>query len=132
MKDSRFLRVALIVSGMTLTFVGTYTLISPAGFFELNGAELANDVNAMNFARAAGGLFLACGLLILSGLFVKRLTYTSSLLSAVVFLSYGCGRATSFIVDGAPSSELIRATSFELVVGIVALVAFLKYRDAEN
>ena len=129
MIESRLLRVALVVSGTVLSFAGAYTFFSPVGFFEMNGAVLADDVNALNFARATGGLLLACGLLILSGLFIKRLTYTSSLLGAVVFLSYGFGRATSFLVDGVPSSELIRATGLEIAVGTLALVAFLKIRE---
>ena len=129
MKNSKVLKSILFISGLILIVGGTYTLISPSGFYQMNGAELTDDINILNFARATGGLLLACGLLIMSGIFVEKLAFTSSLLSTTVFLSYGIGRATSIFVDGVPSGELVRRTTIEFVVGTAALFALLKYRE---
>ena len=129
MKKSKVLKTVLFVSGTILILGGSYTLISPSGFYEMNGADLTDDVNILNFARATGGLLLACGVLIMLGLFIKKLTFISSLLATLVFLSYGIGRATSIIVDGMPSGELVQGTTIEFVVGFAALFALLKYRE---
>ena len=132
MKKSKVLKTVLFVSGTILILGGSYTLISPSGFYEMNGADLPDDVNILNFARATGGLLLACGILIMLGLFIEKLTFISSLISSIVFLSYGIGRASSIIIDGMPSVELVRGTTIEFVVGFAALFALLKYREKQK
>lgn len=123
MTQSKVLKTSLFVSGFILLVGGSYTVVDPHGFYVENGALLGDDVNLLNCVRATGAMLLTFGALMMSGLFSRRLTFTSSLLSAVVFLFYATGRATSILVDGVPSDELIKGTTIEFVVAALALVA---------
>ena len=101
----------------------------PIAFSARNGIELGSNISLLNDVRASGGLMLAGGLLILSGAFISRLRFTSTVVSILMFLSLGIGRIVSIAMDGMPAEGLVKATVVEMVIGFIGVFALLKYRE---
>jgi len=56
MKNSKVLKTILFISGLVLILGGGTTLLSPVKFYAMNGTVLGDDINILNFVRAAGGM----------------------------------------------------------------------------
>ncbi|UTW61261.1 DUF4345 domain-containing protein [bacterium SCSIO 12741] len=128
MKNSKILKAYLILSGLLLTFIGGATLFMPVVMKASGGIDIADSVNAINDVRAYSALLLASALLALFGVFNKGLTYTSTLVTVLVFLSLGAGRLLSILQDGMPADGLVKATILEFVLGTIGAILFSIYR----
>lgn len=128
MKNLKPLRIVLILSGLIAAGIGGAILLNPTAFYATNGIDLGGNVSLLNEVRAAGGALLAVGILIISGAFVASLTYTSAVVAALFYLSYGVSRILSFAMDGMPSEGLVQAAALEIFIGVVCLVALSKFR----
>ncbi|MEM9649182.1 MAG: DUF4345 domain-containing protein [Bacteroidota bacterium] len=128
MKKSKVLKAYLIVSGLLLTFIGGATLAMPVEMKSGAGIDIAGDINTLNDLRASSTLILAIALISLIGAFVKRLTFTSSLIVTTLFLALGLGRAISILIDGMPVDGLVKATGLEFILGIVGAILFKVYQ----
>jgi len=128
MENSKLLKAYLIVSGLLLTVIGGATLLMPAEMKASAAIDLTGNVNLSNDVRAGAAMLLAMALLSLAGVFSKKLAYTSTLVSLLVFLSLGFGRALSMVADGMPVDGLVKATVLEFVLGLVGLFVFYKYK----
>ena len=129
MKDSKVLKAFLIFSGLLLTFIGGATLFMPVAIKASSGVDLAGNVSVLNDIRASAALILGLAILIISGAFVRKITYTSSLISFLVFLSLGIGRIISILSDGMPVDPIVKATGLEMVLGVLGLVLFMRNRE---
>ena len=129
MKDSKVLKAFLIFSGLLLTFIGGATLFMPVAIKASSGVDLAGNVSVLNDIRASAALILGLAILIISGAFVRKITYTSSLISFLVFLSLGIGRILSILSDGMPVDPIVKATGLEMVLGVLGLVLFMRNRE---
>jgi len=69
------------------------------------------------------------GLLIILGVFIPKLTFTSAIIAVLLLLGYGIGRAFSIGLDGMPGHALLIATIFEFVLGFANLFALFKYKE---
>jgi Domain of unknown function (DUF4345) len=128
MERSIILKVILFVSGIIAIGVGGAILIAPVAFHATSGIELGNNISLLNETRAAGGAILAVGLLVISGVFVARLSFTATVVSTVFYLSYAASRLLSIALDGMPSQELLLVGILELTVGLTCAFALGKYR----
>ena len=129
MKNSKVLKTILILSGLLGAGIGAAILLTPAAFHGSAGIDLGGDASLLSEVRASGGMLLACGLLIMLGAFISRLTFTATLLSALLYLSYGASRLFSIAVDGMPHETLVMAAALEIVVGLICVVALVKTRE---
>ena len=129
MKNSKVLKVILFFLGFMLTVLGSWRLMDPVSFFANSGLILSNDSGILNEARATGGVVVGFGLLILSGVFIPKLTYTSNLVAIILFISFAIARVIGFMLDGEPLDGMIQGMVFELVFGFLALFAFFKYKE---
>lgn len=129
MKKSKILKAYLIISGLLLTFIGGATLIIPVQMKGNAGIDIAGNISVTNDVRATSALLLAFALITISGVFVRKLTYTSSLISFVLFLSLGAGRLISILIDGMPVDGLVKATGLEFVLGIIGAVMFNSFQE---
>ena len=127
MKNSKVLKVILFISGLIAIGFGATILTMPVAFYAASGINLNGDVSLLNEVRASGGALLACGLLITLGAFIVKLTFTSAVISSLLYLSYGLSRMMSMIIDGMPVDALIQAVILELVIGLVCVVALMKF-----
>lgn len=112
MKNSITLKVILVGLGLLLTVLGSWRLIDPITFFENSGLILSPDVGIMSEARGTGGAVLGFGLLILSGAFISKLSYTSTVVAIVLFAGFGIARLIGFALDGNPGESIIQGIIF--------------------
>jgi len=128
MKNSKILKAILFLSGLLAAIIGSAILFSPVAFYASNNIYPADNISLLNEIRASGGALLATGILILSGAFVTRLTFTSTILASLLYISYGLSRMISFGIDGMPSAGLVDAAILEILIGGTCIYAFAKYR----
>jgi uncharacterized membrane protein HdeD (DUF308 family) len=127
MKNSNVLKTLLIISGLIASAIGATILVSPEGFYAGYGVELGDNLSLLNEIRASGGALLVSGLLIISGAFVDKLRFTATVVSTLLYLSYGLSRVMSMVVDGMPVEGLLQAAVLEIVIGLVCIFALVKY-----
>ncbi len=129
MRNSRIESILLFVGGLIALVIGALTLIVPVQFHSSTNIDLGAQINLLNEVRAPGGGLVAIGILILLGIYLKSLRYTSLLVAATIYLSYGTARIISIIVDGIPATELILATILELVIGLFAFFLSKRHKS---
>lgn len=129
MKNSIALKVILLISGLLLIVAGTGTLFFPVQFTGRNGIDLAGQVSLFNDIRGMGGMMLGSGIAIALGAFVRKLAFTSIVISIVIFLSFGLARTISILLDGMPTDTLVKATVLESIIGLVGVFALVKFRE---
>ena len=132
MKNSKVLNTILFFSGLIATGIGGAILLTPVAFYATNGIELADNISLLNEIKAPGGALLAIGLLIMSGAFVTALSFTSVVVSTLVYLSYGLSRILSTAIDGVPAEGLVQAAIIEIGIGLISVFALVKYRDMHS
>ena len=129
MKKSKILKGILLILGLVLILLGSWRLFDPIGFFENSGILLSNDVGLLSEARATGGAVVGFGILVLAGAFIQKHSYTSTLVSIVLFLSFGIARLIGWGLDGNPGEKLIQGIIFEFAFGLLGVFALFKYRE---
>lgn len=129
MKDSKVLKIILFLSGLLLLGTGIALTFIPVEFNASNGVDLGGNISVLSDIRAAATVLLLGGLLIIIGVFIPKLTFTSSVIAVLLLLGYGFGRALSLGLDGMPAHALLIATIFEFVLGFANLFAFFKYKE---
>lgn len=127
MNVSNVTKAVLVLAGLIIIFVGAGTLFAPEFLQATSGITRTSAPSLLNEIRASGGGLLVCGMVIVAGAFVSRLTFSALLLSTVLYLSYGVSRLYSMVVDGIPDDTLIQAFAIEIVVGLVCLYVFTGY-----
>ena len=132
MKNSKLLKLVLLVSGLIAIGIGSAILFVPATFYATYGIELGSDASLANEIRAPGGALLAMGVLIVAGVFVAELTFASTVIAAVLCLSYGLSRLMSMATDGLPDGGLVGAAAFEFAIGAASLLALLRARKTSS
>lgn len=132
MKNSKFVKAVLLVSGLIATGIGGAILIIPEAFYATYGIELSGNTSLLNEIRASGGGLLATGILILSGALVARLTFTSLIISTLLYLSYGLSRVISTIIDGMPNNGLTQSTVLEIIIGLVCVITLVRYQSRQT
>ena len=129
MENSKVLKAFLIISGLLLTLIGGATLFMPVDVKAASGVDVAGNISVLNDIRASAALILSMVILVLLGAFVKKLSYTSSLVSFLLFLSLGTGRLISILLDGMPVDGMVKATGLEFTLGIVGAILFALKRE---
>tara|TARA_B110000211_G_C14080885_1_gene554452 strand:- start:3221 stop:3622 length:402 start_codon:yes stop_codon:yes gene_type:complete len=129
MKNSKVLKGTLLYLGGNLIVIGSWRLFDPISFALVNDMDLNGQVSLINEARGAAGAIVGFGILIVLGVFIKRLTYTSSIMGPVLYLGYGVARLLSCIIDGYPGEMAMVGMIGEFVVGSIGLFALMKYSE---
>jgi hypothetical protein len=119
MKISKAQRVLLLFAGAVGALIGAAILLVPVAFYASgNGIILGSDPSLLSEVRAPGGALLACSLLIVAGAFSEPLTFTSTLVGAALYSSYGFARILSVALDGLPTTALLVAGAAEVALGL--------------
>ncbi len=126
MKNSIILKTTLLISGLIAAGIGGVILFFPADFYAPYNIDVMSNISLLNEMKASAGALLASGLIIMAGAFVSKLTFTSSLLAGVLYLSYGLSRILSMVADGMPAEGLQQAAILEIVIGLICLFVFAK------
>ena len=128
MKNSKVIKAVLFISGLIASVIGGAIVTIPTAFYATYGIELGGNVSLFNEIRASGGALLATGILIFSGAFVSRLTFTSLVVATLLYLSYGLSRILSTVIDGVPDEGLVQSAVLEIVIGLVCAFSLSKYQ----
>jgi hypothetical protein len=128
MKNSKVLKTVLFLAGLIAAGIGGTILLMPSAFYATYGIDLGENISLLNEVRAPGGALLAAGILIISGSFVVSMTFTSTVVAALFYLSYGISRILSFAMDGMPSEGLVQAAALEIFIGLVCVFVLSKDR----
>jgi len=129
MKNSKILKTILFISGLIAAGIGGAVLFMPIAFNATSGIDLAGNISLLSEIRASGGLLLASGILIMSGAFVAKLAFTATVVSVLLYLSYGLSRILSMALDGMPAEGLVQATILEIIIGLLCVFSLIKYRE---
>lgn len=129
MQNTTALKALLVISGLILIGVGGAILFMPVGFFATSGIDLGGNLSLLNEIRPPGGALLAGGIIIISGAFIPLLTFTSLVLSILIYLSYGLSRILSMALDGIPDGTLVMVTGLEMILGLMGVLALIRYRE---
>lgn len=122
MFGSKAIKAILGISGIILLGVGSALLATPAAMHAKNGIILDSDPSLLSEVRAPGGALLACGAIVLAGVFVPRLRDPATIIAATVYGAYGISRLVSMAVDGMPAPGLVGAAGLEIVLGAANLL----------
>jgi hypothetical protein len=131
MRNKTALKTLLVISGLILVGVGGAILFMPVGFYATSGIDLGGNLSLLNEIRPPGGALLASGIIIISGAFMLQLTFTSLVLSVLLYLSYGLSRLFSMAIDGIPHTTFVMATGLEMILGLLGVIALIRYREKE-
>jgi len=128
MKNLKVLKIVLFISGLIAAAIGGAIVAIPIAFYSTYSIELGGNVALLNEIRASGGALLVTGILIISGAFFTRMTFTSIVISTLLYLSYGLSRMLSMVIDGMPSEGLVQSAALEIVIGLVCVFYLVKYQ----
>jgi len=119
--------VILALSGLLLSIVGAFRVSNPIkGYLKGSGIKLENELNLLNEIRGASSLQLFGGIIILLGIFIPQLTFTSFVVAILIFLGFAIGRLVSIGSEGKPNKLIIQGLFFELLFGSLNLFCLLK------
>lgn len=127
MGNSKILKVILFLSGLLLILVGQGILMNPASFLAKHDIDLGGNISLISELKSHGGVFLGLGILILLGAFIKRLSFTSTIVSTVIYVFFFIARVLSILVDGTPAEGLVIATYIEIFFALLGIFALIKY-----
>ena len=129
MKNSVVLKIILGIAGIMFTGVGIFSTFNPIAFVARNRVDISTQITLLNDYRGTGGVLLGAWIIILLGVFLEKVRFTSTLLVAVLYTTFALGRFVSVIADGMPTETLMKATVVELVVGLAGIFALIKFRE---
>jgi len=110
--------ITLSLSGLLLLMVGTLRLSNPIKNYSKNsGIKLENEVNLLNEIRGVSSVMLFGGIIILLGIIIPKLTFTSLVVAILILLGFAIGRLLSIGLDGKPNKLIFQGLIFELVLG---------------
>ena len=110
--------ITLSLSGLLLLIVGILRLSNPIKNYSKNsGIKFENEVNVLNEVRGVSSVMLFGGIIILLGIIIPKLTFTSLFVAILILLGFAVGRLLSISIDGKPNKLIIQGLIFELVLG---------------
>ncbi len=111
--------VILSLSSLLLVFVGIMRLSNPIETYLKNsGIKLENDASLLNEMRGVSSVMFCAGIIVLLGIFMDKLSFTSHFVAVLIFVGFAIGRLISLKVDGKPSKQITQGILFELVLGL--------------
>lgn len=111
--------VILSLSSLLLVFVGIMRLSNPIETYLKNsGIKLESDASLLNEMRGVSSVMFCAGIIVLLGIFMDKLSFTSHFVAVLIFVGFAIGRLISLKVDGKPSKQITQGILFELVLGL--------------
>lgn len=126
--NSLIIRGFLALSGLIAAALGALILLVPVPFYAGYGIDPAGQISLLNELRSHGLSLVVIGGFVIAGAILSRLTTSALAVSAAFYLSYGLSRLVSLVLDGTPGQGLLASMVFELAVGSVALLLYLRRR----
>lgn len=119
-------KITLGISGLTATGIGGMIMFAPHAFYAGYGITLGDDPSLLSELRAPAAGLTTLGILMFVGIWRSAMAQLAVAATLIVFLAFPIGRFVGIIVDGMPSSGIIGAFVFEIVIAAMCLFAFRK------
>ncbi|BDS11437.1 DUF4345 domain-containing protein [Aureispira anguillae] len=121
-----FNTVVLAISGLLFLMVGSLRISNPIKNYAKNsGIKLEKEVNLLNEVRGTSAVMLSGGIIILLGIIIPKLTFTSFVIAILIFIGFAIGRILSIFLDGKPNKLILQGLIFELVLGSLNIFCLL-------
>lgn len=132
MKSEYFVRTILFVAGLAAAIVGIGIALAPDVFYASYQMLLPDGATVRSELRGIGGFLAVSGITIFSG--AVWLSQRAFALRLGILLNGGIvlGRLLSFAVDGAPSSPMLSAWTFEVATFVLLLGAVALNSTSQN
>lgn len=124
----RLTQAYLALAALTALFVGLGMLVMPAAFYGSYGIDPTLSPSLASELRSPGVLLTTIGLFFGYGIISPQWRNLALWAAAVFYLGYATARTLSMALDGIPSTGLLAAGAFELVLGLAAAVLLLTQR----
>lgn len=117
--------VVLSLSGLALLYACSLRLFNPEGavflqtYFENPANSLETHVDLINEIRGVGAVMLLGGIIALLGTLKADFRLSAFVVLTVILGGVVLGRSLSFMIDGIPHANLIRAA---IVEGVLAML----------
>ena len=124
--------VVLSLSGLALFYACSMRLISPSGavflqsYFENPTNSLTNHIDLANEIRGVGAVMLLGAILALIAVFSPDLKPSAFLVLCIILGGVVLGRSLSFILDGMPPADLLRAAVGEGVLAALNIFCLVR------
>ena len=124
MQLTRFQKITLGIGGVTALAIGTMITLAPHAFYASYGITLGQDPNLLNEIRAPGAGLAVFGALMLAGVVRAAMAPIALAVALTVYVAFPVGRIVGIAMDGMPSSSVIGALVFEIIIAGLLLAAF--------
>ena len=124
MQLTRFQKITLGIGGVTALAIGTMITLVPHAFYASYGITLGQDPNLLNELRAPGAGLAVFGALMLAGVVRAAMAPIALAVALTVYVAFPVGRIVGIAMDGMPSSSVIGALVFEIIIAGLLLAAF--------
>lgn len=116
----------LHINGWVAVLIGSLIVLDPVSMLSSYGLQPDLSIGLLSELGAPGGLLIACGLMIIRSTMIQGLLTQGLQLSVMVYGSFGAVRLLGFVLDGQPPTEILIATSIELMLCGLSLLAVWK------
>ncbi len=120
---SIFIHTTLAIAGLLVVYIGLEILFKPIAFYASYQIALPENISLLNELRANGSYLVASGIILITGVFVRSMQFTSLILGTVLFSSFALTRMTSVVFDGIPSVSLMYAMGLEFIFSVLLVIA---------
>ncbi len=126
-----FYMVTLALSGALLCFAGTMRLIKPISSLCLKSysddpdLQIHGKESVFSEMRAAGGVTVFSGIVILAGIFFSDFRIASFTVAIVFYLGNVLGRLISKSQDGRPNKELVQGFMSEVIFSVLNIFCLI-------
>ncbi len=129
MKNSIVLKIILGIGSATFLLAGSFAAFNPLQYVARNGIDIAGQLTLLNDYRGSGAVLIGAGIIMFLGIIHERMRFTSIVVMSVLYTTFALGRIISIIADGLPVEGLVKATVVELIIGLVAIFALIKFKE---
>ncbi len=129
MKNSIVLKIILGIGSAMFLLAGSFAAFNPLQYVARNGIDIAGQLTLLNDYRGSGAVLIGAGIIMFLGIIHERMRFTSIVVMSVLYSTLALGRIISIIADGLPVEGLVKATVVELIIGLVAIFALIKFKE---
>ncbi len=129
MKNSIVLKIILGIGSAMFLLAGSFAAFNPLQYVARNGIDIVGQLTLLNDYRGSGAVLIGAGIIMFLGIIHERMRFTSIVVMSVLYTTFALGRIISIIADGLPVEGLVKATIVELIIGLVAIFALIKFKE---
>jgi hypothetical protein len=125
MKNTGYIKLVLMVTGVLTGIVGAAILLVPDAFYASYEITLPDSASLRSELKGTGSLLFLAGGLMLAGGIQRPLQTTALIVASGTYTALVIGRLISLVIDGVPSTAILAAWALEALLLCLILIAGL-------